>query len=86
MAIEIALEKFKGQQASIAHISKDHRRLDSNPNWRNIKPRVFNALSNLAVEDIQIMVRGKRAGEVASKVRTIIERLECPSPAQIRKS
>ena len=86
MAIEIALEKFRGEPVSIQHTSRDHHRLDSNPEWRRVKGRVFNALSNLAIEDIQIVVRGKKAGDVASKVRTLIERLERPTPAQIRRS
>ncbi|VVB73454.1 Uncharacterised protein [uncultured archaeon] len=84
MAIEIALEKFRGEPASIAHTSGDSRRMDSNPEWRRVKGRVFNALSGLGVEDIRIVVRGKRAGEVAGRVKAVIERLERPKPGTAR--
>ena len=85
-AIKIALEKYKGEHASIEHITRDGDRLDSNPNWRTVKPRIFNALSNLKVEHIRIEVGGKKASDVARRARILIEMLERPSPAQIRKS
>ena len=84
--IAIALEKYKGEHASIEHISRDSERLDSNPDWRRVKSRVFNTFSRLGIEDIRIEVSGKKASDVARRVRILMDKLERPSPAQIRKS
>ncbi len=86
MAIKIALEKFRGEPATIAHLSGDHHRLDSNAEWHGVKSRVFNALSRLGVEDIRIVIHGKKAGEVTTKVRRLVETLERPDPSVIQKS
>jgi len=84
--IAIALEKWKREEPSIEHISRDSDRLDSHPDWRRVKSRAFNVLSNLEVEHIRIEVGGRKAGDVARRVRILMDRLERPSPAQIRKS
>lgn len=83
--IEVALEKFRGEPASIAHTINNAYRMDSNPEWCRLKPRVFKTLSRLQIEDIQIFVRGERAKDVVRNVRKLLEKIERPDQSEIRK-
>lgn len=87
MAIKIALEKWKREEPSIEHISRDSDRLDSNPKWRKVKGKLFTTLSKLETEDhIRIVVCGNSTDEVANKVKSWIKKLERPKPSRMQTS
>lgn len=83
--IEVALEKFSGEPASIAHTINNAHRMNSNPEWCRLKPRVFRTLSRLQIEDIQIFVRGEKAKHVVNNVRKLLDKLERTMPDQPRR-